>query len=156
MDFATNPSSGPDRVSAAQLRVGDAERHDASAQLQAHFAAGRLTWEELDERLGQAWAARTQGELSVLFADLPAQQQTRSVQQQAAVARAAPAARRMPHFHPIYAIVFAVVAITGFVPEVWILFALVWVFLLGGGRRRHFGSHHGRTYQQRRATPFGR
>jgi hypothetical protein len=53
------------------MRVGDAERHDAAEALQKHFAAGRLNWEELDERLGQAYAARTAPELDALFVDLP-------------------------------------------------------------------------------------
>ncbi len=55
----------------SRLRVGDAEREAAVAALGEHFAAGRLTPEELDERFSAAWAARTGGDLSVLFADLP-------------------------------------------------------------------------------------
>ena len=55
----------------SRLRVGDAEREAAVAALGEHFAAGRLTPEELDERSSAAWAARTGGDLSVLFADLP-------------------------------------------------------------------------------------
>jgi hypothetical protein len=55
----------------SRLRVGDAEREAAVAALGEHFAAGRLTPEELDERSSAAWAARTGGDLTVLFADLP-------------------------------------------------------------------------------------
>ena len=40
--------------------------------LQDHFSQGRLTWTELDERLGVAYSARTRGELDTLFHDLPA------------------------------------------------------------------------------------
>jgi hypothetical protein len=53
------------------VRVGDAERHAAATALQKHFAEGRLTWEELDERLKSAYEARTRGDLTVLFGDLP-------------------------------------------------------------------------------------
>jgi hypothetical protein len=56
---------------AQAVRVGHAEREAAAAVLQRHFAEGRLTWDELDERLGAAYAARVQPELDALFSDLP-------------------------------------------------------------------------------------
>jgi hypothetical protein len=59
----------------ADLRVGDADRQAAVAELQRHYVDGRLTSEELSERVTQALAARTFGDLSTLMADLPAAQQ---------------------------------------------------------------------------------
>lgn len=53
------------------LRVGDAERETAMAALREHYTQGRLTYEELDERLGLALSARTGGELALIGADLP-------------------------------------------------------------------------------------
>jgi hypothetical protein len=53
------------------LRVGDTEREEVMAALREHFAQGRLTHDELDERLGTALAARTSGELRQVMADLP-------------------------------------------------------------------------------------
>jgi hypothetical protein len=53
------------------LRVSDADRDRAVAELSEHFEAGRLTAEELDERTGRALQARTGKELTDLFADLP-------------------------------------------------------------------------------------
>lgn len=53
------------------VRMGDAERSQASAELGEHYAQGRLTTEEHAERLDQIWAARTRGELGPIFADLP-------------------------------------------------------------------------------------
>ncbi|MDA0638329.1 DUF1707 domain-containing protein [Nonomuraea sp. MCN248] len=53
------------------LRVGDAEREQTMAALREHFAQGRLTHEELDERLDQALAARTVRDLTRVTADLP-------------------------------------------------------------------------------------
>jgi Flp pilus assembly protein TadB len=58
----------------AQLRASDADRDAALADLSAHFQAGRLTSDELDERTGRALAARTVGELGDLMDDLPALQ----------------------------------------------------------------------------------
>lgn len=55
-----------------ELRIGDAEREAASSALAEHFAAGRLTRDEYDERSSQVWAAKTRSDLSPLFVDLPA------------------------------------------------------------------------------------
>ncbi len=54
-----------------QLRLSDAERDEAARLLGEHYAAGRLTPAEHDERTDAAYAARTRGELPPLFADLP-------------------------------------------------------------------------------------
>jgi hypothetical protein len=53
------------------LRIGDAERDAAMVQLREHFAAGRLTFDELTERIDLALAAKTQGQIDRLMADLP-------------------------------------------------------------------------------------
>jgi len=58
-------ASGPD------LRIGDAERDVTTRQLRECFAQGRLTMDEFNDRLGQALAATTQGELDRLTHDLP-------------------------------------------------------------------------------------
>jgi hypothetical protein len=54
-----------------QLRASDADRDHALAQLREHYAAGRLSDAERQERAGAALAARTLGELSELMTDLP-------------------------------------------------------------------------------------
>jgi Domain of unknown function (DUF1707) len=53
------------------VRVGDADREAVAAQLREHFADGRLTQEELNERLDQAFAARTKADLNTVMRDLP-------------------------------------------------------------------------------------
>lgn len=53
------------------MRVSDAEREAAAAELREHFASGRLDQEELDERLSMVFAARTRGDLNAIFTDLP-------------------------------------------------------------------------------------
>jgi hypothetical protein len=53
------------------IRVSDAERDQAIAELTDHFQSGRLTQDEFEERSGQALAARTGNELTQLFTDLP-------------------------------------------------------------------------------------
>lgn len=53
------------------LRIGDAERDAAMAQLREHFAAGRLTLDELTDRIDCALTAKTQRHIDEVMADLP-------------------------------------------------------------------------------------
>ena len=53
------------------LRIGDAERDAAAADLGEHYVAGRLTLDELHERLGTVFCAKTYGQLTRVMADLP-------------------------------------------------------------------------------------
>ena len=53
------------------VRVGDADREGVAAQLREHYAEGRLTHEELNERLDQAFAAKTKADLNTVLRDLP-------------------------------------------------------------------------------------
>jgi len=61
-------------VSGFEMRVGDADREAAAAELREHFASGRLTQDELNERLDQVFAAKTRGDLHALTLDLPSAQ----------------------------------------------------------------------------------
>jgi len=53
------------------VRVSDAERTEVADRLAAHFGEGRLNQAEFDERVAQAMNAKTRGDLSGLFDDLP-------------------------------------------------------------------------------------
>ncbi len=55
----------------ARLRVADADREQLIEELREHAGAGRLTSEELEERVGGAYAASTRADLDALRADLP-------------------------------------------------------------------------------------
>jgi hypothetical protein len=54
------------------LRASHADRERVIGTLKAAFVQGRLTKDEFDLRVGQAFAARTHAELAALTADLPA------------------------------------------------------------------------------------
>jgi hypothetical protein len=56
---------------ADELRVSDLEREQVVQELREHFAAGRLSDDELSERSQKAYEARTNAELRSLLADLP-------------------------------------------------------------------------------------
>lgn len=53
------------------LRIGDAERDAMMSALREHYAQGRLTLDELEERLDRTLAARTVEDLARIDADLP-------------------------------------------------------------------------------------
>src|SRR6266702_4602538 len=54
-----------------RIRISDADRERVAERLREHFAEGRLTSEELDERISAALSAKTFGDLRHLTADLP-------------------------------------------------------------------------------------
>jgi hypothetical protein len=54
-----------------RIRASDADRERIAARLREHFAEGRLTREELDERIAAALGAKTYGDLRGVMADLP-------------------------------------------------------------------------------------
>ena len=57
-------------------RASDGDREQVVAELKAHCAAGRLTLDELPDRVERAYAAATLGELGELTRDLPARRAT--------------------------------------------------------------------------------
>ncbi|PKK12829.1 DUF1707 domain-containing protein [Thermomonospora sp. CIF 1] len=54
-----------------RMRASDADRDRVAEALREHCAVGRITVEELQERLEAVYAAKTYGELAGITADLP-------------------------------------------------------------------------------------
>jgi hypothetical protein len=147
---------------ARDMRVSDSERERVAAFLRDQALEGRLDHEELEERLGGAYRAKTAGDLEDLIEDLPHRRVP-------SAARAAPPRRREPPralvglgvvlvglcaFPTLLAGGFAIVAALG-IALVVTLFALGFVFgpfiLIGlliaqavrrrGPRPRHWSPH---------------
>ncbi|HEY2181928.1 MAG TPA: DUF1707 domain-containing protein [Solirubrobacteraceae bacterium] len=55
----------------SRLRVADSDREQLIDELREHAGAGRLTSDELEQRIGEAYAASTRADLDALRADLP-------------------------------------------------------------------------------------
>src|SRR4051812_32972761 len=55
----------------SELRASDAERERVVTFLREHALLGRLDDDELEDRIGQAYAAVTVGDLERLISDLP-------------------------------------------------------------------------------------
>lgn len=68
------------------MRIGYVEREAAVRELGEHYTAGRLDAAEYEERTSAAYAARTADDLRPLFADLPREQPTVAIPQQATAA----------------------------------------------------------------------
>jgi hypothetical protein len=85
--------TGPDEGTLAgrgHLRAAQADREHAVTVLKAAYAQGRLTKDELEARVGQAFESRTYAELAALTADIPAESPA------AAGSAAAGSSRSMP------------------------------------------------------------
>jgi hypothetical protein len=146
------------------IRVSDADRDRVTGQLRDHFAAGRITPGELDERLSAALNAKTFGDLRRIMADLPGPVPA-SLGTAPHPLRATPAwaVRRHPRFPPLILVALIVALL---VPGTgWLLAAFVNVILLfwlmtfvvgafAFGRSRRRWHHHGGW--QRSRYPSGR
>jgi DUF1707 SHOCT-like domain len=78
------------------MRAADADRHQIADHLKAALDEGRLTLGEYDDRVRQAYAARTYAELMVLVTDLPAPGLSASEVQAKQDAERRREARRLP------------------------------------------------------------
>lgn len=83
-------------VDPRDLRISDADRHRVAELLREAAGEGRLDLDELDQRLEQAYAARTYGDLVPLTLDLPTHTDTTPVVRAAGTPVPAPSGRPVP------------------------------------------------------------
>jgi Domain of unknown function (DUF1707) len=91
-------------MNARQMRVSDAERERVAAFLREQALEGRLDHEELEERLGGAYRAKTAGQLEDLIEDLPHRRVAAPV-----ATRRPPARRARPN--PLFLVTIAVLGV---------------------------------------------
>ncbi len=113
-----------------RIRASDTDRDHVTARLRDHFAEGRLSRGELDERISAALGATTLGDLRRLMADLPG-----PVPVPPAAAQRPPWAhspwlvrRRGPRVLPL--LLLALIAALLLPGGVWVLLAFVKLVLL--------------------------
>jgi hypothetical protein len=136
------------------LRVGDTERTKVTEALHDHFAQGRLTHDELDERLHATLSAKTYGDLRQVTRDLPGPEPVAAFGPPAAGSAAPPGrpARRRPRGLPLLPLAIGVFVATVLLSggTMWALFGvlkvvfLVWLVMALAGfvhlrRRRRRG-----------------
>jgi hypothetical protein len=145
--WAPGAGPGPQRPAAevataaptTPVRIGDAERDKAVSDLGDHFAAGRLSREEFDERADQAMQARFSTDLDPLFTDLP---KTAAAPQQS-WAPPRQAGGPPPWAYAMWLLpLVAIAAVVGgiFFHAPFLLWALIWVTVIlkvTGHKRRH-------------------
>lgn len=75
-DYARRVTGDIEPVDPRNLRISDAERHRVVEVLQQAAGEGRLSLDELSERMDVVYAAKTYGELEPVTRDLPLAHQT--------------------------------------------------------------------------------
>jgi DUF1707 SHOCT-like domain len=119
------------------VRASDAERDAVVESLRGHAQAGRLTSEELEERVEVALAAKTRADLARLQRDLPAP--ARRV-----VPRPRPRQHRgHPPFVSIAVLLIAIWAVSGggYFWPVWPLLWFAFIAMMRGGHTRVTGNN---------------
>jgi hypothetical protein len=116
---APAPPTGP-------IRVADADRERVIELLRDHAAAGRLEPDELEDRIGRAYAARYGSDLQAVLAELPPEPAPRS---RPTRPRATPA--------PLPIAIAALIALAA-VTSAWWLLWLIWPIVIVLGPRRHY------------------
>ncbi|WP_433564773.1 DUF1707 SHOCT-like domain-containing protein [Nocardia sp. CA-151230] len=129
-----------------EIRIGTAEREDAMKRLSDHFAAGRLSVAEFDERSGVVAAALTRGDLERVFTDLPEPVSEKSVPAQRESRFGAHWRDRVMPVVPIIALILF------FVTRQWWMFLLIPLAgaVLYGGRNPGQRREHRDRRRQRR------
>ena len=113
-----------------RMRVSDADRERVTSLLREHFAQGRLSSEELDDRITAALSAKTFGDLRRVMADLPepAPELARAAPSMPLAPRRGAMAWRGPRILPLAVIVLiAALVIPG---AGWLFFAFLKVVLV--------------------------
>lgn len=127
-----------------ELRIGDDDREAAVTALGEHYAAGRLTKDEYDERSQRAWEARTMSALSPLFADLPRAPAHAPEPSRSTLARHGhPGWWAGARFLPVLVVIGALVVLTHL--PVFLLFIALWIFFARSGRHWVHRHHSGRA-----------
>lgn len=131
-----------DTRNARATRASDEDRERVATRLKDDAAAGRLSLDELSERLDTAYSARTLGELESLFWDLPEQTPVAAVKP-FAVARGDTSAGRIALIAVLVLVALAVVpgvifpvlavALVGFLLLIPAAFLLAPFVLIGAG-----------------------
>ncbi|MFX0580349.1 DUF1707 SHOCT-like domain-containing protein [Nocardia nepalensis] len=127
-----------------EIRIGTAEREHAMQRLSDHFAAGRLSVAEFDERSAVVAAALTHGDLDKVFVDLPEPTLAAAVQ-------AKPNSGFLDEWpERVMAVIPILAVILFFVTGSWLWFLAIPLSgaLLFGDRRAH--RHRGRRHRGRR------
>lgn len=132
------------------LRASDADREQTAERLRQASTEGRLAADELDQRLGVAFRARTYGELDNLIADLPG---GRVAHPQHRHSTPLALARPVVALAIVVPLVMALVFVVTGVLALWMVWAVLgWWFF---GHKRHYYGTCRRSDSHRRHHGMG-
>ena len=117
----------------AAMRAADADRESVAERLREAAGEGRLSTEELEERLESAFAARTYGQLDAILGDLPGSRLTPRARRRGS-GPAAPAVAILAVPLVLAAVAAIVFVVTG-VLAVWMLWLAAGWWFFGPHRR---------------------
>jgi uncharacterized protein DUF1707 len=121
------------------LRVSQAERDEVAATLARHYADGRLSVAEYEERVAAALEARTARDFEPLLADLPAPTPPTPARPAGGAQGARDWRRPLPNIPRIVAVTAVVLLALG--SGLWFLW-LLWPALALTSRHRHRARYH--------------
>jgi hypothetical protein len=133
------------------VRVSQAERDEVAAVLARHYADGRLSLDEYEERVAAALAARTGHDFEPLLADLPTQRRPDVRPRRGRTAQRSP----VPAWSPVRVVAVAAVIALAVTSGLWALWLLWPALVLTGSCGRSYGrsvayrSHHRPAVTQR-------
>ncbi len=118
-------------------------------RLSDHFAAGRLSVAEFDERSAKVAAAMTRGDLAPIFADLP--EPVPPPQQQQSVPAPKPHDRKSDARGALVGLAVIVALVLFFVTHTWLWFLLIPAAAILAGAATQSGHEHrgGRQIERR-------
>lgn len=141
------------------IRASDDDREKVVDSLREHTAQGRLTLDEFEERMSQAYAAKTLGDLGELSRDLPAEdgsgggpygRATRPERSEQHVGKKAPQGPAIPRIAYLVPVLIVAAILAGpaiaagsarAVPVPLLFIGLFWLFC-GRGCRPRSTRHH--------------
>jgi Domain of unknown function (DUF1707) len=125
------------------LRASDSDRERVAERLRHATGEGRLQTEELEERLGAVFAARTYGELDAVVSDLPAPRDNRRHKTPLWVKATLALAIVMAMIAVLAVVALVVIGLAG----AWMLWGILACAFFGRGRGRRIGPMgHSRTH----------
>ena len=146
----------------ARIRVSDAERDAVVESLREHYGTGRLTLDEFNDRVGEAYTARTDVELDHVLRELPRQPAASPEPQRPGWTNRRRMSGAVTHWATLNGLLIAIWAASGagYFWPIWVLIPTSFVLLrrVAGTRepvteRRRHHRHHHHHHATRDANP---
>jgi class 3 adenylate cyclase len=139
----------------ARIRVSDAERDAVVLALRGHYETGRLTLDEFNDRVGEAYSARTEADLDHVLRELPKKTAEAPEPQRPGWTNGRRLSGAVTHYATLNGLLIAIWAASGagYFWPIWVLIPTAFVLLrrvagtdddrhLNRSRQRHRHRHH--------------